>query len=341
MQVSIIGIDLAKNVFQVAALNRANKKVMNKAVRRAKLLDTVRQFEPTVLAMEACGSAHYWARQFRAMGHEVRLIPPQHVKPFVRINKTDAADALAICEAAQRPNIRFVTVKSVEQQDLRLINQRRTRLVRQRTATVNQIRGFAREYGVCFPVGYKALLKALPETLEQHDHELTPIARQVLFDLFEEVLEISEKIDRLRDQLATLTKHNARCQDLLSVPAFGPLVSASFIAGVGDGSQFTNGRQCAAWLGLVPRMHGSGGKTNVLSITKNGDRELRTMLIHGARAVVRWAHRRDDALGRWVMQLKARRGTNKTVVALANKLARIAWAVVAKNEPFDINKAFA
>ena len=133
-----------------------------------------------------------------------------------------------------------------------------------------------------------------------------------------------------RDQLATLTKHNARCQDLLSVPAFGPLVSASFIAGVGDGSQFTNGRQCAAWLGLVPRMHGSGGKTNVLSITKNGDRELRTMLIHGARAVVRWAHRRDDALGRWVMQLKARRGTNKTVVALANKLARIAWAVVAK-----------
>lgn len=341
MQVSIIGIDLAKNVFQVAALNRAGKPVMNKAVRRAKLLDMVRQFEPTVLAMEACGSAHYWARQFRAMGFEVRIIPPQHVKPFVRINKTDAADALAICEAAQRPSLRFVPIKSVEQQDLRLIDKRRTRLVHQRTATVNQIRGFAREYGVFFPVGYKRLMKELPAVLEQHDHELTPIARQVLFDLFEEVQAISEKIDGLRDQLAAVTKHNTHCHDLIGIPALGPLVSASFLAGVGDGSQFTNGRQCAAWLGLVPRMHGSGGRTNVLSITKNGDCELRTMLIHGARSVVRWAHKRDDAMGRWIMQLKARRGTNKTVVALANKLARIAWAVVAHNEPFDINKAFA
>ncbi|MEW8200326.1 MAG: IS110 family transposase, partial [Candidatus Thiodiazotropha endolucinida] len=187
MKVSIIGIDLAKNVFQVTALNRGGKPIMNRAVRRARLLDLIRQFEPTVLAMEACGSSHYWGRLFHDMGHDVRLLPPQHVKPFVRVNKTDAGDAVAICEAAQRPNIRFVSIKSIPQQDLRLLNRQRMRLIRLRTGTANQIRGFAREYGVFFPIGYRQLLTDLPSALEDGDNELSVIARHTLWELYQEL----------------------------------------------------------------------------------------------------------------------------------------------------------
>jgi len=341
MKVSIIAIDLAKNVFQVAALNRAGKPVMNRSVRRARLVDTIRQFEPTTLAMEACGSSHYWGRVFRRMGHDVRLIPPQHVKAFTRVNKTDAGDALAICEAARRPNMRFVAIKSIPQQDLRLLNRQRQRLVRLRTATANQIRGFAREYGVFFPLGYRRLLAELPAALEDGENELSAIARETLAELREELRALDARIDHLKARLLELSEPNEAYQRLLEVPGFGPLVAASYLGSIADGKQFTNGRQSSAWLGLVPRLHGSGGKTRSMSITKNGDRELRCMLIHGARAVVRWAHRRDDPMGRWIQALKARRGTNKTVVALANKMARIAWVIVAKGERFDMNRAFA
>lgn len=340
MKVSIIGIDLAKNIFQVAALSRGGTPIMNRSVRRAKLLDVVRRFEPTILAMEACGSSHYWGRVFRSMGHEVRLVPPQHVKPFVRTNKTDAGDALAICEAARRPKMQFVAIKSIPQQDLRLLNRQRTRLVRLRTATANQIRGCAREYGVFFPQGYRKLVSDLPLALEDAENELSAIARNALWELHQELLHLTERIQRLQVQLLELTKPHEPCQRLQEVPGFGPLVSAAYIGAVGDGQQFRNGRQSAAWLGLVPRLHGSGGRTRTLSITKNGDRELRAMLVHGARAVVRWADRRDDSLGKWIQQLKARRGANKAVVALANKMARIAWVIVARGERFDMDKAF-
>ena len=340
MKVSIIGIDLAKNVFQVAALNRGGKPIMNRAVRRARLLDVIRQFEPTVLAMEACGSSHYWGRLFRDMGHDVRLVPPQHVKPFVRINKTDAGDAVAVCEAAQRPNIRFVSIKSIPQQDLRLLNRQRLRLIRLRTGTANQIRGFAREYGVFFPIGYRQLLTDLPAALEDGDNELSVIARNTLWELYQELNGFTEKIQRLQAQLVKLAKLQESFERLQEVPGFGPVVSAAYLGAVADGQQFHNGRQSAAWLGLVPRLNGSGGRTQTLSITKNGDKELRAMLVHGARAVVRWADRRDDRMGKGIQQLKSRRGTNKTVVALANKMARIAWVIVARGERFDMNKAF-
>ncbi len=340
MKVSIIGIDLAKNVFQVAALNRGGKPIMNRSVRRAKLLDVVRRFEPTILAMEACGSSNYWGRVFQEMGHQVRLVPPQHVKPFVRINKTDAGDALAICEAAQRPKIKFVAIKSIFQQDLRLLNRQRVRLVRLRTATANQIRGFAREYGVFFPTGYRNLLTDLPLALEDGENELSIIARRTLWELYQELHQLSDKIQSLKAQLLDLSRPLETFQRLQEVPGFGPLVSAAYISAVADGQQFRNGRQSAAWLGLVPRLSGSGGRTQTLSITKNGDRELRAMLVHGARAVVRWADRRDDPMGKWIQQLKARRGTNKAVVALANKMARIAWVIVARGERFNMNKAF-
>ena len=268
MKVSIIGIDLAKNVFQVAALNQGGKPIMNRSVRRASLLDLIRQFEPTVLAMEACGSSHYWGRLFRDMGHDVRLLPPQHVKPFVRINKTDAGDALAICEAARRPNIRFVAIKSIPQQDLRLLNRQRMRLIRLRTGTANQIRGFAREYGVFFPLGYRKLLSDLPLALEDGENELSIVARDTLRELHQEMYQLTEKIQRLQAQLVELAKSQESFRRLQEVPGFGPVVSAAYLGAVADGQQFHNGRQSSAWLGLVPRLSGSGGKTQTLSITR-------------------------------------------------------------------------
>lgn len=340
MQVSIIGVDIAKEVFQVAALNRAGKVVSNRSVRRSKLLHTLRSFPSCIVGLEACGAAHYWARAFRRLGHDVRIIPPQHVKAFIRVNKTDAGDAVAICEAVGRPDIHFVSIKSIPQQDRRLLCRQRESLVRSRTAIANQIRGYAREYGVFFPVGYKRLLRELPDVLEDARTELSEIARDLLAELRGELLRLSDRIEAIEREQRNLAKDHAASQALREIPGIGPVVSETFLATVGDGKQFNNGRQCAAWVGLVPRLHGSGGKTATMSITKNGDRQLRTMLVHAARAVARCAHRRDDAMSRWVTQLKLRRGTNKAVVALANKLARIAWVIVARGERFDMSKAF-
>jgi transposase len=335
MKVSIIGIDLAKQVFQVAALNQAGKVVLNRKVSRAKLLDTLRGFEPGVVAMEACASAHYWGRTLQTMGFTVRLVPPQHVKAFTRVNKTDAGDAVAICEAAQRPNIHFVPLKSVQQQDIRVLFRLRDRLVHQRTATANQLRGFAAEYGVIFPKGLKLLLKQVPMALEAPDNELTPIARETLAELLRELYALSERIEHTQGRLRELTAKDPVSERLQHIPGIGPLASAAFISALGDARQFSNGRQCAAWMGLVPRMHGSGGVVRNLGITKNGDRELRTAFIHGARALLRWVGQRQDPLSRWALRVQQRQGTNKAIVALANKLARIAWAVAAKQQSFN------
>ena len=341
MNIKVLGIDLAKNVFQLCAINQAGKEVFNRQVRRAKLTPTVANLEPTLIAMEACSSAHYWGRRFEGMGHRVVLIPAQHVKAFVRVNKSDAHDALAIAEASQRPNLKTVPVKSTEQQDLQMISRQRQRWIRHRTAVVNQIRAAAREYGVTLPLGYRALKKALPEVLEDGDNELTAIARELIAEWSDELRQLDAKIHTAQERQKALVKDNPAEQALREVPGFGPVISALLLSAIGDGRQFANGRQMAAWVGLVPRHTGTGGKTRMLGISKNGDRELRTMMIHGARAVIRWAHRRDDALARWVSQLEARRGRNRAVVALANKMTRIAWVIVAKGERFDMKKAFA
>jgi transposase len=292
----------------------------------------------------------------------VALIPAQHVKAFVRVNKSNAHDALAIAEASQRPNLKTVPVKSIEQQDLQMISHQRQRWIRQRTAVVNQIRATAREYGVTMPLGYRALNKALPEVLEDGDNGLTAIARELIAEWSDELRQLDAKVHTAQERQKALVKDNPADRALREVPGIGPVVSAIVLSAIGDARQFANGRQMAAWMGLVPRHTGTrngfaqgllalqasrpiaptcaGGRTRMLGISKNGDRELRTMMIHGARAVIRWADRRDDALARWVRQLEARRGRNKTVVALANKMARIAWVIVAKGERFDMNKAF-
>lgn len=340
MKVKLIGIDLAKNVFQICALNQSGRVLFNRSVRRSQLAEQLQNIEPTTVAMESCASAHYWGRRFEAMGHHVMLIPPQHCKPFVRGGKNDARDALAICEAACRPNLHTVPIKSFEQQDLQLLHRVRERYIRNSTALANQIRGIAREYGVDFPVGIKALNKAVPQATENADNALTDVAREMLSQLYEELQRLSEMNKAMLRKIIQLAKRNPAFERLQVLPGVGPIVASAMLASIGNGHQFKNGRQVAAWLGLVPRQYGSGGKIALMGITKNGDRYLRTLLIHGARAAMRWSRGKDTPLAQWLGPIAQRRGTNKAVVALANKMARIGWVVLATDRPFDVRKAF-
>ncbi|GAA4885561.1 IS110 family transposase [Ferrimonas pelagia] len=341
MNIKVAGLDLAKNVFQLCILSSENKVISNKTITRSKLQDAVRQLpRGTLIAMEACTSAHHWARAFLAMGHEPRIIPTQHVKAFCRTQKNDATDALAICEAAFRPDIHFVPIKTLAQQDIKAILSIRDRMVVQRTALVNQIRGIAAEYGVVFPQRLDKLKAFLPEALEDADNELTAIARRLLRDLADDLRLMSEHLGCLNDELSTLVKQQPQWQALSSIPGLGPVIISSLLAEVGDGSQFSNGRQMSAWLGLVPRQSSSGGKTQLGKISKNGNRRLRTLVIHGARSVIRCGAKKENALGRWLKQLVARRGKNKATVALANKMCRIAWSILTRGGSYDLSKAF-
>lgn len=340
MKAKLVGIDLAKSVFQICVIALSGGVLFNKKFTRAKLLEWLKDLEPTVIAMEACGTGHYWGRKLQAAGHTVKLVPAQHVKAFCRVHKNDSGDALAITEAAQRPGIHFVPVKTLGQQDLQLLGRVRSKVVSQRSELISQMRGLASEYGVSFPVSRRALMAGLPLALEDAANGLTHVARFALLGLLEDVRALDTRLDGLVLQTAALAKQEPAYARLLSVPGYGPVVAPAFIAAVGDGKQFKHGRDVSAWLGIVPKQHGTGGKVALLRITKNGDRELRTLLIHGARAVMNWAKRRNDAMGRWILELKARRGAARTIVALANKLARIGWAVLRSDKDFDVNKAF-
>lgn len=341
MDTRIIAIDLAKNSFQLCALDAQRNVLFNRSVTRGKLATTLAQQPASLVAMEACSSAHHWGRTFTRMGHTVRLLPPQHVKAFARVHKSDAHDALAIAEAVTRPNLHAVPVKSLDQQDLQLLNRQRQQRIAQRTALANQIRGIAREYGVFFPLRLAALRQQLPCALEDADNGLTALSRELLAQARAELLHEDERLLELQQRLVAHAASDPAFERLQTVPGFGPVISAALLGAIGHGQQFQNGRQFAAWVGLVPRQHGTGGKTQLHGITKNGDRHLRMMLIHGARTVFRWHERRHDALGDWLRQLKQRRGAHKTIVALANKLARIAWQVLIKEEPFRLDRAFA
>lgn len=340
MKAKLVGIDLAKSVFQVCVIALSGGVLFNKKFTRAKFLEWLKDLEPTTVAMEACATGHFWGRKLQAAGHTVRLIPAQHVKAFCRVHKNDSGDALAITEAVQRPKMHFVPVKSLGQQDLQLLGRVRSKMVSQRTELISQIRGLASEYGVSFPVSRRALMAGLPLALEDATNGLTHVARFALLGLLEDVRALDTRLDGLALQTAALAKQEPAYARLLSVPGYGPVVAPAFIAAVGDGKQFKHGRDVSAWLGIVPKQHGTGGKITLQRITKNGDRELRTLLIHGARATMNWADRRNDAMGRWILALKARRGAARTIVALANKLARIGWAVLCGDKEFDVDKAF-
>lgn len=340
MNSKILGIDLAKSVFQICLLNDM-KIVFNKKVSRNRLLDSIRNIEPgTRVAMEACSSAHYWGREIGKLGFQVCLIPPQHVKAFVKNHKNDAHDALAICEAANRPNIHFVPVKSIHQQDVCVLHNIRQSIVQRRVAISNQIRGLASEYGLIFPQQMGPLKQHLLEALEDAENGLSPIARQVLYQLYDQWLALMKQENELEKSIASLSSQSPTWDMLQTVPGIGPIISSAMVGYIGDGKQFKNGRQMAAWLGLVPRQASSGGKNQLGRITKSGNRYLRSILIHGARAALQRRELRNDRLGGWMKSLVQRRGFNKACVAYANKCARMCWSILAKKEPFAMDKAF-
>ena len=334
MNITRIGVDLAKNVFQVHGVNRQGEVVVRKQLRRGQLLDWFSKLAPCQVGMEACGSAHHWARELGRLGHDVRLMAPQFVKPYVKRGKNDANDAEAICEAVGRPNMRFVAAKTVEQQTLQAEHRIRSRLVKSRTSLSNEIRGLLSEFGIIVPTSLGALRRALPAILEDGENGLIGDFRGLLAELAEELRTLDDRLKFYDARLQARAREDERIRRLLAVEGIGPVVASALVASVGDGRQFGNGRDMSAWLGLTPREHSSGGKQRLGGISKRGDTYLRTLLIHGARSVLNAAANKTDSRSCWVRGLAARRNKNIATVALANKNARIAWAILAKGEPY-------
>jgi len=328
MKVTTLGMDLAKSMFQLHGVDAQGKVAVHKRVTRSKLRETVAQLPPCMIGMEACGSAQYWAREFQKLGHTVKLRSPQFVKPYVKGNKNDSRDAEAICEAVSRPHMRFVPLKTVESQDIQAIHRLRSRLVKDRTALVNQVRGLLAERGIVIAQGITRLRQQLPMIVEDQGNEWTPLSREVMRELYEQLVALDERIARADRMVQRVFTENAPCQKLAQIAGIGPVVATALIAAVGNAQEFDNGRHLAAWLGLVPRQCSSGGKERRLGISKRGDRYLRTLLIHGARATGHRARHKTDARSRWIRSLEQRRGKNIATVAIANKKARIAWALL-------------
>lgn len=330
-----IGLDLAKQVFQLHGVDAQEKTVLRKQLRRSQMLDFFKKLSPCLIGMEACGSSHYWGRELQKLGHTVKLMAPQFVKPYVKSNKNDANDAEAICEAVSRPNMRFVAIKTVEQQDMQAVHRIRTALIRQRTAKVNQIRGFLAEYGIVVEKRIDKLRKALPLLLEDAENGLSADFRKLLNDLQQDLISLDERVGAMDKRIQTIATSNEMAKRLQQIPGIGPIIATALICAIGDGKQFKRGRDLAAWLGLTPKQHSSGGKECLLGISKRGDSYLRTLLIHGARAVLRVSGQKEDPRSRWVQNLCSRRNKNIAAVALANKNARIAWALLTKETDYQ------
>lgn len=327
MNISLIAIDLAKTTFQVCGVNSQGREVFNRTVNRKKLPLPLAEYPTIPIAMEACSGSNHWGRQFQQAGHEVRLIPPRYVKPFVKGNKNDRNDAFAISEAAHRPNMRFVPPRSFEQTDMTMVHRIRERQVRARTSLANQIRGLLAEYGIVLPAGIGTLRRSLPWLLEDAENGLTTGARQCLQVCQDEWRALDERIGEMDRTIKRYARENPAARRLTTVRGVGDMIATAAIAKLGRGDQFRNGRQFSACLGLVPREHSSGGVQKLGGISKRGDTYLRSMLVQGAWSVLRHAQGRSDGLSRWALQVQARRGKHKAVMAVANKLARIIWAI--------------
>lgn len=334
MNIKRVGIDLAKQVFQVHGVDSQEKAVLRKQLRRAQMLDYFQKLPTCLIGMEACSSAHYWARELQKMGHTVKLMAPQFVKPYVKSNKNDANDAEAICEAVARPTMRFVAIKTIAQQDIQALHRIRSELVQQRTAKVNQIRGLLGEYGLVVGRRVDVLRNALPLLLEDAENGLTTDFRVLLEGLQQDLITLDERVNEMDKKIKVLASSNTDAKRLQQIPGIGPITATALICAIGDGKQFKRGRDMAAWLGLTPRQHSSGGKDRLLGISKRGDAYLRTLLIHGARAVLKVASNKDDPRSRWLQNLCDRRNKNIAAVALANKNARIVWALLTKKTDF-------
>jgi transposase len=333
-QVKRIGIDLAKSVFQIHGVDAHENVVLRRQVRRAKLRAFFAQCPPCHIGMEACGSAHYWARELDRLGHTVRLIAPQFVTPYRKNDKNDGNDAEAVCEALGRPTMRFVPIKDEEQQAVLCVHRARSLLVEERTALANQLRGLLAEYGLVIPQGVARLRAALPGILEDAENGLPLLAREVFADLTARLQGLDTHIATYDRRILHLARTMAAAKRLLQVEGVGPLTATALVASVGDARLFKNGRQFAAWLGLVPRQHSTGGKSRLGRITKRGDVYLRTLLVHGARSLLRQRGKKTNAKLCWAAALAERRGVNKAAVALAAKQARILWALLAHESDY-------
>ncbi len=330
-QVTTLGIDLAKNSFQLHGVNAEGKTVLKKKVSRSQLLSTIANLPPCLIGMEACGGANYFAREFLKFGHTVKLISPQFVKPYVKSNKNDVADAEAVCEAAQRPSMRFVPIKGMEQQDIQSIHRIRSRLVKEKTALMNSIRGLLQEYGIIMPQGISALKKKLVELAEA---EITSTTLFFCKDLYQELLDKEKNISKYDAKISEIYESSQVCKNIATVPGIGKQTATIIYTALGNGAEFKNGREFAAYLGLVPKQSSTGGKSTLLGISKRGDKYIRGLLVHGARSIVFHSAKKTDKRSMWVQQLNERKGVNKTSVAIANRNARIIWAIVANNSTY-------
>jgi transposase len=341
MNITTVGIDLAKNVFQVHGVDAHSNTVLKKQLKREQMAAFFVNLPACVIGMEACGSAHHWARKLTSYGHTVQLMAAQFVKPYVKTNKNDAADAEAICEAVQRPNMRFVPIKNIEQQAVLALHRVRQGFVKARTAQANQIRGLLAEFGLIIPVGICHITARAPALIEDASNELPGSFRLLCERLLEHLKVLDQQVDELEAQIIAWHRANAASTALQKLPGIGPITASALVASLGNARNFDNGRQVAAWLGLVPRQHSSGGKNVLLGMSKRGDAYLRTLLIHGARSAILAFQRRAISPGAvlsktelWIKQLLVRRNANVAAVALANKTARTVWAMLAHDRPF-------
>jgi transposase len=334
MELHLVGIDLGKTVFHLVALNPRGEVVIRRKFSRGQLLRFTANLRVGLIGMEACGGAHFLGRALREQGHEVRLMPAQYVKPYVKTNKSDYIDAEAIAEAVGRPRMRFVPIKTDEQLDMHSLHRVRERWVMRRTAIVNQIRGLLLERGITLRQGRKHLDAALPRILEDADWNLSGALRLLLMQLKMELDQIVTRIDEADAVLKRSTHENETCQRLVAIPGIGPVTATALVAAIGNGAAFRKGRDFAAWLGVVPRESSTGGRQKLLGISKHGNPYLRRLFIQGARAVLQHATKQTAGLSAWFAQLTARTHRNVAAVALANKLARIAWAILATNQPY-------
>jgi transposase len=334
MKITTVGVDLAKNIFQVHGVNEQGKAVLRKQLRREQLVAFFANLPACLIGIEACGGAHHWARKLQACGHTVRLMAPQFVKPYVKGNKTDAADAEAICEAVSRPSMRFVPLKDVEQQATLALHRVRQSFVKARTAQANQIRGLLSEFGLVVQRGIKFVLERVPGVLEDAENSLPGNFRALIARLLEHFRYLASQVAETEESIRAWHRSSDLSKRLEKIPGIGALTASALAATIGNARNFDNGRQLAAWLGLVPRQHSSGGKPTLLGMSKRGDAYLRTLLIHGARSVIHWA-RRSGNRESWLAKLIDRRNANVAAVALANKNARIVWALLAHDRHFD------
>lgn len=327
-KITTVGLDLAKNVFHAVCCDERGKVVRKRMLKRSQVMPYFANLTECLVGMEACASAHHWARELTSLGHEVKLIPPQHVKAFLRGNKNDYNDALAIAEAVSRPQMRFVEIKTEAQQDIQALHRLRERRLQERTALCNQLRGLLAEYGLILPKGINVVRRRLPELLEDGENGLSDFFRRLLAQGYQQLQQLDAHLDIYGEELKRYSRQSEACQRLQTIPGYGPIVASAFSGHVGNAECYRRGRDVSASIGLVPRQHSSGGKEVLLGISKRGNRYLRCLLIQGARAVVYQAAKKNDSLSRWINRIKDRRGINRTIVALANKMARMGWAVL-------------